>query len=58
MGKRQAEDIVRVHQITTAWKGEDPMARSAADAVREQVRQRYAIDVDVLGTGGRCGRTQ
>ncbi|QOI66025.1 hypothetical protein IG195_22135 (plasmid) [Arthrobacter sp. TES] len=47
----KAEDIVRVHQTATAWKGQDPMARSAADAIREQVQQRYGIDVDTLGTG-------
>lgn len=27
------------------------MARSAADAIREQIQQRYGIDVDTLGTG-------
>lgn len=47
----KAEDIVRVHQTATAWKGHDPMARSAADTIREQVQQRYGIDVDALGTG-------
>ncbi len=47
----KAEDIVRVHQTATAWKGHDPMARSAAGAIREQVQQRYGIDVDALGTG-------
>jgi colicin import membrane protein len=46
-----AEDIVRVHQTATAWKSQDPMARSAADAIREQVQLRYGIDVDALGTG-------
>ncbi|WP_258804522.1 hypothetical protein [Pseudarthrobacter sp. NS4] len=34
----KAEDIVRVHQTATAWKGQDLMARSAADAIREQVQ--------------------
>lgn len=47
----KVEDILRVHQTATAWKGQDPMARSAADAIREQVQQRYGIDVDALGTG-------
>ncbi|BAS08680.1 hypothetical protein AHiyo4_21020 [Arthrobacter sp. Hiyo4] len=47
----KAEDIVRAHQTATAWKGQDPMARSAADAIREQVQQRYGINVDALGTG-------
>lgn len=47
----KAEDIVRVHQTATAWKGQDPMARSAADAIREQVQRRYGIDVTGLGTG-------
>ncbi|MFF1254384.1 hypothetical protein ACFVYC_18090 [Pseudarthrobacter sp. NPDC058329] len=51
----KAEDIVRVHQTATAWKGQDPMARSAADAVREQVQQRYGIDVEALGTGADGG---
>lgn len=47
----KAEDIVRVHQTAAAWKDQDPMARSAAGAIREQVQQRYGIDVDALGTG-------
>lgn len=47
----KAEDIVRVHQTATAWKGQDPMARAAADAIREQVRQRYGIEVDALSMG-------
>jgi colicin import membrane protein len=47
----KAEDIVRVHQTATAWKGQDPVARSASDAIREQVQQRYGINVDALGTG-------
>jgi colicin import membrane protein len=47
----KTEDILRVHQTATAWKGQDPMARSAADAIRGQVQQRYGIDVDALGTG-------
>jgi hypothetical protein len=47
----KAEDIVRVHQTATTWKSQDPMARSAADAIREQVQQRYGIGVDALGTG-------
>jgi hypothetical protein len=46
----KAEDIVRVHQTATAWKGQDPMARSAADAIQKQVQQRYGIDVDALET--------
>lgn len=47
----KAEDIVRVHQTATAWKGQDPLAHSAADAIREQVQQRYGIDVETLGSG-------
>lgn len=47
----KAEDIVRVHQTATAWKSQDPMARTAADAIHEQVQQRYGIDVKALGTG-------
>jgi hypothetical protein len=45
----KTEDILRVHQTATAWRGQDPMARSAADAIRGQVQQRYGIDVDALG---------
>jgi hypothetical protein len=45
-GSRKVEDIVRVHETATAWKGQDPMARSAADAIREQVQQRHGIDGD------------
>ncbi len=51
----RAEDVVRVHQTATAWKSQDPMARSAADAIREQVQQRYGIDVEALGTGADGG---
>lgn len=46
----KAEDIVRIHQTATMWKGQDAMARSAADAIREQIQQRYGIDVDALET--------
>jgi hypothetical protein len=47
----KAEDIVRVHQTATVWKDQDPMAHSAVDCIREQVQQRYGIDVEALGTG-------
>ena len=33
------------------WKGQDPMARSVADAIQHQVGERYGIDVAALGTG-------
>jgi hypothetical protein len=47
----KTEDIVRVHQTATAWKSQDSMARSAVDAIRDHVQQRYGIDVHALGTG-------
>ncbi|UYY83671.1 hypothetical protein OIT41_20620 (plasmid) [Arthrobacter sp. YA7-1] len=42
-------DIERVHEAATAWKDHDPAARSAAEAIRDQVQRRYGLDVDNLG---------
>ncbi|MEW1808305.1 hypothetical protein [Pseudarthrobacter sp. NPDC080039] len=42
-------DIERVHETATAWKDHDPAARDAAEAIRDQVRRRYGLDVDNLG---------
>lgn len=47
----KVEDIVRVYQTAMAWKDQDPMARSAADAIRQQVQQRYGIDIGALAPG-------
>ncbi|MBT2598003.1 hypothetical protein [Arthrobacter sp. ISL-72] len=53
----KVEDIVRVHETATAWQAYDPMARSAADAVAEQVQRRYGVDVAALGTGASAAAT-
>lgn len=42
-------DIERVHETATAWKDQDPAARDAAEAIRDQVQRRYGLDVDNLG---------
>lgn len=42
-------DIERVHEAATAWKDHDPAARNAAETIRDQVQQRYGLDVDNLG---------
>jgi colicin import membrane protein len=42
-------DVERVHTTATAWKDHDPTARSAAEAIRDQVQRRYGLDVDNLG---------
>lgn len=51
----KAEGIVRVHQTATAWRAKNPMARSAPGIIREQVQQRYGIDVDALALGADGG---
>src|SRR6478752_1166269 len=42
-------DIERVHETATAWKDHDPAARNAAETIRDQVQQRYGLDVNNLG---------
>jgi colicin import membrane protein len=42
-------DIERVHEAATAWKDHDPVARDAADVIRDQVQRRYGLDVNNLG---------
>lgn len=42
-------DIERVHETATAWKDHDPVARNAADTIREQVQRGYGLDVNNLG---------
>ncbi|MFF2300696.1 hypothetical protein [Arthrobacter sp. NPDC058127] len=42
-------DVERVHEAATAWKNQDPAARSAADVIRDQVQRRYGLDVDNVG---------
>ncbi|MEV8132868.1 hypothetical protein AB0O54_17185 [Pseudarthrobacter oxydans] len=42
-------DIERVHEAATAWKDHDPVARDAAEVIRDQVQRRYGLDMDNLG---------
>jgi colicin import membrane protein len=42
-------DVERVHEAATAWKDNDPAARSAAEVIRAQLQRRYGLDVDNLG---------
>lgn len=42
-------DVERVQETATAWKDQDPAARDAAEAIRDQVQRRYGLDVNNLG---------
>lgn len=41
--------IERAHQAATAWKDYDPIAAEHAARIKDQVQQRYGIDVDNTG---------
>lgn len=40
------DDIQHAYTTARAWTGQDPEAARAADQIREEVRRRYAVDVD------------
>lgn len=40
------DDIQHVYTTARAWTGHDPEADRAAERIREEVRRRYAVDVD------------
>lgn len=44
-------DIAAMHETATAWKNFDDVARTAEDDIREQVKERYGIDVNDLHAG-------
>lgn len=41
--------IERAHEAATAWKDFDPVAAEHAERIRDQVQQRYGIDVNNTG---------
>lgn len=43
------EQIGRSYQVARTWEQEDPAAARAVGTVREQVRERYGIDVEDAG---------
>lgn len=47
--KATPEMIERAHETAEAWKGYDPVAAEHAERIRDQVQQRYGIDVDAPG---------
>jgi hypothetical protein len=47
--KATPEMIERVHETATAWKAYDPEAAQASGHTREQVQNRYGIDVNNTG---------
>lgn len=48
----QPADIERVWQTASQWRDLDRDAARAANQIRTQLRERYHIDVDKLGSGG------
>lgn len=47
--KATPDMIERVHETATAWKDHDPVAAGHAERIRDQVQQRYGIDVNNTG---------
>jgi hypothetical protein len=47
--KATPEMMERVHQTASAWKTYDPEAAQASERIREQVQNRYGIDVNNTG---------
>lgn len=43
------EDIAGAHETATAWRDYDDVANSAQTRIRDEVRERYGIDVDAPG---------
>ncbi|WP_104133873.1 hypothetical protein [Cryobacterium sp. Y62] len=43
------EDIAGAHETATAWRDYDDVAHSAKTRIRDEVRERYGIDVDAPG---------
>lgn len=47
--KATPDMIERAHETAEAWKGYDPVAAEHAGTIRDQVQQRYGIDVNDTG---------
>lgn len=47
--KATPDMIERAHETATAWKDYDPVAAVHAERIRDQVQQRYGIDVNNTG---------
>jgi hypothetical protein len=42
----QPQDIADAHQTATAWRDYDDVAKDVGTTIRQQVQQRYGIDID------------
>jgi hypothetical protein len=47
--RAQLQDIANAHQTATAWHDYDHVAKNAGDTIKQQVQQRYGIDVNAPG---------
>jgi hypothetical protein len=47
--RAQPQDIANAHQTATAWRDSDDVAKNAGETIKQQVQQRYGIDVDAPG---------
>lgn len=52
--RASVEDIADVHETATAWHEHDDTAATAAEKIRQEVRDRYGIDVDNPGADPRA----
>lgn len=52
--RASAQDIADVHETATAWREHDDTAATAAEKIRQEVRDRYGIDVDNPGADPRA----
>jgi hypothetical protein len=47
--RAQPQDIADAHQTATAWRDYDDVAKNAGETIKQQVQQRYGIDVAAPG---------
>jgi colicin import membrane protein len=45
----EPQDIADAHETATAWRDFDAVAKDAGDTIKQEVQQRYGIDVDAPG---------
>jgi hypothetical protein len=48
--RANANDIAYAYETAAAWQGEDPSIAAAAAKMRDELRERYGIDTDNVGT--------
>lgn len=51
--RASVQDIADLHETATAWREHDDTAAAAAEKIRQEVRDRYGIDVDNPGADPR-----